>query len=55
MIEAQLVTGATHDRRIVTGSAACAAAWAKSAAAATLASINLDKRMGILLLRILRP
>ena len=45
MIEAQLVTGATQDMRIFTGSALCAALAAKSAAAATLANINLDKRM----------
>src|SRR5215472_7280155 len=44
MIEAQLVTGATQDMRILTGSAPCAAPAAKSAAA-MLANINLDKRM----------
>src|SRR6516225_7465799 len=44
MIEAQLVTGATQDMRILTGSALCAAFAAKSAAT-TLANINLDKRM----------
>src|SRR5215813_10679212 len=44
MIEAQLVTGATQDMRILTGSALCAALAAKSAAT-TLANINLDKRM----------
>src|SRR5262249_36980615 len=47
MIEAQLVTGATHDRRIFTGSAACAAPALKSAAAATLANTNFERRMGI--------
>src|SRR5262249_30802943 len=46
MIEAQLVTGATHDRRIFTGSAACAAPALKSAAAATLAN-TFERRMGI--------
>src|SRR5262249_61437220 len=45
MIEAQLVTGATQDMRILTGSALCAALAPKSAAAATLADINLDRRM----------
>src|SRR5262249_57592185 len=50
MIEAQLVTGATHDRRIFTGSAPCAAPALKSAAAARLATIHLDRRMGFLLL-----
>src|SRR5215471_1082039 len=44
MIEAQLVTGATQDMRILTGSALCAALAAKSAAA-MLANINLDKRI----------
>jgi len=44
MIEAQLVTGATQDMRILTGSALCAALAAKSAAT-MLANINLDKRM----------
>src|SRR5262249_52739987 len=47
MIEAQLVTGATQDMRILTGSAPCAAPAAKSAAA-MLANINLDKRMRVL-------
>src|SRR5262245_15221154 len=45
MIEAQLVTGATQDMRILTGSALCAALAPKSAEAATLANINLDRRM----------
>jgi hypothetical protein len=45
MIEAQLVTGATQDMRILTGSALCTALAPKSAAAATLANMNLDKRM----------
>src|ERR1700746_4008388 len=45
MIEAQLVTGATQDRRILTGSAPCAALAPKSAAAAMLANINRDKGM----------
>jgi hypothetical protein len=49
MIEAQLVTGATQDMRILTGSALCAALAPKSAAAATLANINLDRRMRVLL------
>src|SRR5262249_49886445 len=44
---AQLVTGATQEMRILTGSAACAALAPRSAAAATLANSNLDKRMGI--------
>src|SRR5262245_1443301 len=45
MIDAQLVTGATQDMRILTGSALCAALAAKSATAATLANINLGRRM----------
>jgi len=48
MIEAQLVTGATQDRRILTGSALYAELAPKSAAA-MLANINLDKRMRVLL------
>src|SRR5262249_51315674 len=47
MIDAQLVTGATQEMRILTGSAACAALAPRSAAAATLANTNLDKRMGV--------
>src|SRR5262249_53414157 len=44
MMEAQLVTGATQDMRILTGSALCAA-FAPESAATMLADINLDKRM----------
>src|SRR5262245_3060881 len=47
MIDAQLVTGATQEMRIFTGSAACAALAPRSAAAATLANTNLDRRMGV--------
>src|SRR6188768_2346693 len=45
MIEAQLVTGATQDRRIFTGSALCAALAPKTTAAATLANIRFKMRM----------
>jgi cysteine sulfinate desulfinase/cysteine desulfurase-like protein len=48
MMDAQLVTGATQDRRIFTGSAACAA-LAPMSAAARLANSNFEKRMGFLL------
>jgi hypothetical protein len=57
MMEAQLVTGATHDRRIFTGSAACAA-LAPMSAAVMLVNINFEKRMGFLLrtdFAVLRP
>src|SRR5262249_36010792 len=49
MCEAQWVRGATQGMRILTGSALCAALAPKSAAAATLANINLDRRMRVLL------
>src|SRR5256885_9995198 len=45
MIEAQLVTGATQEIRIFTGSALCAAVAPRSVAAAMLASINFNRRM----------
>jgi hypothetical protein len=48
-----LVTGATQERRILTGSALCAALAPKSAAAATLANISFKMRMKFLLVTVL--
>jgi hypothetical protein len=47
MIDAQLVTGATQDRRIFMGSALCAALAPMSVAAATLANNKFIMRMHI--------
>jgi hypothetical protein len=47
-----LVTGATQDRRIFTGSALCAALALKSVAAATLANISFKMRMNSLLVTV---
>src|SRR5947209_15018642 len=46
MIEAQLVTGATQDIRIFTGSAHCAAPVLSTMAAATADNNGLNVRMG---------
>jgi hypothetical protein len=55
MIEAQLVTGATQEMRIFTGSALCAVLVPNSATAATLANINFDRRMASSCWRTSRP